>query len=382
MAECTYSDGTLRAYLDGELPSFEQALVARHVTGCSRCEQMLTELRATAHQVSMLLPAPTEIPHPSATLARLRAEVPNRGLSSAHQSGRKIVNSTRFWSGPRRTAFAAIATLIAAFSLLALPPVRAAANELLDVFRVKSVVFVPISEDRVRELQNLNFDRKSLFLSQPEFEGKAEPRAVASAAEAKSAVGFDVSGVNELPQAATSTETVVTSAQKGTFQVNVQSARELLNLLDVKDVTLPDALGEQPIVVNMQPVAQTKYRSDNYEVTLLQGRSPDVTLPDGVELEQLGRAALQVLGSSPEEAEAMASSIDWSSTLVVPIPESVSELGKVTVNGSPAMMVSDANGEDSRGSRLLYWQNDGTFYVLEARGLDRAELLAAAESVR
>jgi hypothetical protein len=132
----------------------------------------------------------------------------------------------------------------------------------------------------------------------------------------------------------------------------------------------------------MQPVAQTKYRSDNYEVTLLQGRSPDVTLPDGVELEQLGRAALQVLGSSPEEAEAMASSIDWSSTLVVPIPESVSELGKVTVNGSPAMMVSDANGEDSRGSRLLYWQNDGTFYVLEARGLDRAELLAAAESVR
>ena len=74
-------------------------------------------------------------------------------------------------------------------------------------------------------------------------------------------------------------------------------------LLGIDDVSLPDALGAAPITVDVPAFVETRYHGANYELTLHQGHSPSVTLPDGVDLAQLGKAALRLLGMDADQAE-------------------------------------------------------------------------------
>jgi len=375
MTHC-FDEGRLRAYLDNELLGLEQATVARHLSECTRCRSELSALHATAQQAETLL-APTTVPQAHLALAHFRATHPVPGATVSHQGG-SVNRSRSFLSGPRRAIATTVAVFVVLLGLLAFPPVRAAADDLLQVFRVKSVVFVPISEERVRELRDLNIDGQALFTEKPTIEGDA-PQSFDDQQAAATAAGFALEVPATLPSAPTANEYQVWGKQTGSFTVNVESARQLVELLDVKDVTIPDALGSEPIIVNTEPIAAASYTGEGYSLKLTQGRSPEVTLPDGVDLAQLGSAMLQVLGTESEQAKAMASSIDWSSTLVVPIPSDISSVQQVSVNGAQAMLVS---GGDSSHPSVLYWQNRDRFYVLEATGLSQDDLIVAAESVR
>ena len=137
--------------------------------------------------------------------------------------------SSSFWASPRRSLFAGLAAIVVLLSLLALPPVRAAADQLLQIFRVQKVLFVPISPERFEQLKNLNFDGKTLFVVTPkQVNHPAPPRTVASADAASSAVGFPARQPTVFPSAPSSTEMVVHDHSVVQFQVNVDSARQLL----------------------------------------------------------------------------------------------------------------------------------------------------------
>jgi hypothetical protein len=286
--------------------------------------------------------------------------------------------SLRRWVGP----FAALALAIA---LLALPPVRAAADQLLQVFRVQTVVFVPISQERMQQLQNLNVDENTLFIAKPKVINQpAEPRTVESAEQAAAAVGFSVEQPANLPSPATTTTYQVSDRTVAEFQINVESAREVLKLTGVNDVTLPDALGSQPINVDMAPGVQITYRGADYTAHMMQGKAPQVNLPNGVDLRDLGRAALRVLGMAPEQADALSSQIDWSSTLLFPFPSDLSTVRQVSVNGAPGLLTTGGGRGQSGGQ--LYWQRGDHFYVLSVEGVAGREVASTltqiAESVR
>lgn len=294
--------------------------------------------------------------------------------------------SSLSFMGRRRWA-ALAATLVAALALLALPPVRAAADQLLQVFRVRTVVFIPVSEDRIRQLESLDFDENTLFIAEPEVVNTpAEPRTFATAEEAAAAAGLAaLEQPTDLPAPPTSVEFTVTDRTVSQFQVNVEAARQLLALVGVSDVTLPDALGTQPITIDLAPVVMARYEGPGYSIELVQGHSPDVTLPDGVDLAQLGRAALRLLGMAPDQADALSQQIDWNSTLVFPFPANLDTIRQVSINGAPGLLVSGEAGRDDASQ--LYWQRGDRFFVLMAEGSGRderalGELLRAAESVR
>ncbi|KPV47232.1 anti-sigma factor, partial [Kouleothrix aurantiaca] len=171
------------------------------------------------------------------------------------------------------------------------------------------------------------------------------------------------------------------------FTVNVETARQLLSALDIRDVTLPDALGTAPIQVEMAPSASTEYVGPGYALTLHQATSPSVTLPDGVDMAQLGYAALRVLGTAPEQAELLSRQINWNSTLLVPFPTDTNNLRQVTVNGEPALLMT--NGPRNSQGGVIYWQQGGTIYILQGSNLsgmrdqEIADLLVrTAESVQ
>lgn len=383
MTEC-YDDGALRAGLDGELSEEALRTQQAHLAVCAMCRARRAELHALSDQAALLLRV--SVPDSRAALTALHQRIDQeRPVSiggrafrmSSFITRRSVpMASTRIWRPWMTWAIALVAVVV----LLALPPVRAAADQLLNIFRVQNVVFVPVSRERMEQLQQLNFNGETLFVTPPQQTGGSrEMRSVASIDEAATLVGFPPAQPG-LSRPITQTEFAVSDRSTFEFQVNVESARELLRLAGVNDVVLPDALGAAPIVATMSPAVTARYAGDGYEVMLVQGVSPQVTLPDGVEMQQLGYAALRMLGMEARQAATLAAQIDWRTTLVFPFPADISALRQVSVGGSPGLLVSgQERGEEYQS---LYWQRGERFYILSGRGLSTNEFLAVAESVR
>jgi hypothetical protein len=67
-------EGTLHAYLDGELPSTERAAVEAHLAGCAACRGNLTEERSLRERASAVLGAARPAEQPAPPLDQLRRE--------------------------------------------------------------------------------------------------------------------------------------------------------------------------------------------------------------------------------------------------------------------------------------------------------------------
>lgn len=374
---CT-DPGTLRAYLDDALPSQQRAAVTAHLTSCTPCQERLGALRASAAHVGALLGPPATLADPAAAFERLRGRIGPQ----VPPTPRRSMMQTHPWSPARRSWLGTVGAALAIVSLLIFPPIRATADELLQIFRVRQVVLFPVDPARISQLEKLDVAGLTLFASEPTvLNSPAPPRDVASLDEASQAVGFPVRAPETLPAAPAERTITVRDRTVLSMQVNLDALRQMLAITGIDDVTLPDALGDEPITVDVGAWASQRYAGQGWSIELYQGHSPDVTLPDGVDLATLGRTGLRVLGMSAAEAATISSQIDWTSTLVVPIPPQVQDVRSVTVDGRDGMLVG--TGEAGDQSWLLYWQEGDRFYVLEADGaLDDAAVLAAAGSLR
>lgn len=292
------------------------------------------------------------------------------------------------WFRRYRTVFAGIAAVVVVLGLLALPPVRAIADQFLMVFRAQRVMFVPVSSERMDQIEGLDFDGSTLFIGEPEvLQEPAPPRVADSLEEAAAEVGYAVHQPTIFPTTPLSTEHMVRDSGSVQFQVNVDASRELLDLLDIQDVTIPEELGEHPITVGVSAWVGSEYSGEDYHLTLLQGHTPDVTLPDGVDLAQLGKAALRVLGMTPEQAETLSRQIDWSTTLIFPFPSDIDTVSQVTIGEAQGVLMRTSGEYGPRAHQAesqIYWQVGERFYILQAsgRGFGGGTLLEIAESVR
>ena len=103
------------------------------------------------------------------------------------------------------------------------------------------------------------------------------------------------------------------------------------------DIQLPEELNGTTVEVNFPAsvtaiYGQCKAPPDPDEqkpeminlgcTVLVQIPSPTVTAPPGIDITQIGEAFLQLLGLSREEAAEFSQQVDWSSTLIIPIPHS------------------------------------------------------------
>ena len=152
MTRCC-DEGRLRAYIDQELSPMERDVVAAHLMECGTCRGALERVRARVHQASALLVAPASTPDPRRALARFQHEhvaprtpVPERRTDN-HVWRIPMETTPHLWSGPRRRAMVGVAVAIVALSLLLFPPVQAIADQLLQVFRVERVMFIPFDPD-------------------------------------------------------------------------------------------------------------------------------------------------------------------------------------------------------------------------------------------
>jgi hypothetical protein len=205
---------------------------------------------------------------------------------------------------------------------------------------------------------------------------------VESAAEASTEAGFEVRTVTMVPKEfETKSGYVVTGRATGEVVVDLEMARSLFEMVGLDPALLPDSLGEEPLAVNIAPLVTQKWAYlTPSDLVFIQGPSPTVEFPDDVDPAALAQAAFQLLGMDEREAKRLSESIDWTSTLAIPVPTDIASFGEVQVDGVTGLLLTQRSGSDRPGSALM-WQKDGILYFLQGRVLSD-DLMEIAASIR
>ena len=102
-------------------------------------------------------------------------------------------------------------------------------------------------------------------------------------------------------------------------------------------------------------------------ITLTQFPSPEISAPPGLDIARIGQSFLQVLGMTPEEAAQFGQSVDWTTTLVIPIPRYGTEYQEVLVDCVEGTLIMQSQRSEFP-HYLLIWIKDGIVYALTGPG--------------
>ncbi|UCG26303.1 MAG: hypothetical protein JSW55_10080 [Chloroflexota bacterium] len=251
---------------------------------------------------------------------------------------------------------------------MSFPGVRAVASDFLGLFRVQKFTPISISAEQLALLEDVA--ESGLYPGEVEFfEEPSEPVLVDSLAEAEAAAGWGASGTNQLgePDAI-----YVIGGASGRLTIDVENARALMGLAGADPELIPDSLDGADVDVTVYPAI-----SQNWDdgVVLVQSPSPLVEYPEDVNVAALGQALLEVLGMEPEPARRLADSIEWTNTLLLPIPESIASFNEVQIGASSGLALTSLDGQNA----AVLWESQGMVFVLS--GLDAEELVGIANSV-
>lgn len=287
---------------------------------------------------------------------------------------------------PWRTAGAlGCAGLIAAL-VFTVPSVGVWAQSFLDIFRVRTFTAVPVDPARIDRLESETVDLQRMVADRVQvLKERGEPVTVATAEDAGRAAGFSVRAPGH--QAGLAPEGIAVVGE-GVIQMtaDVSVLEEVLRLMDIRDAKIPANLDGSTIRVRMPPSVQMRFRNEGRRVRFVQSQSPEVRLPPAMELEDLGVLALRIAGLPRSDAERLARSIDWHTTLLVPVPTSARSFRKVHVHGREGLLIeatkeTDAIPAGRHGGAVVMWAEDGMVFAMGGN-VGEADLLEMAESVR
>jgi hypothetical protein len=418
------NEGTLRAYLDGELEAPTCTAVAAHLRECAACRKQLDGLAsrasATSHYLQALAPRAlpvgkvAELPAPApVALSRLHARLADetnpaslRRIDHQASSGGLLDMFKRMFNSRYRAAWAGLAAALVIVSLFAFEPARVAAGQFLGLFRVRKFAVVSINPSNLKNLDKLSGQIDQLLSDSVTFvKQTGEPVAVASAAEASQKAGISV----RLPASLKPSSLMVQDGVDARLKVDLARAQAILDVAGRTDIKLPKVIDGadvefivppmvtamfncgEPRPMTVKPVdgqgpavnVQVPQPSSNC-VTLMQLASPTVNTPPGVNIAQVGEMALQLAGLTPAEAQHFSQAIDWSSTLVIPLPTDAGSFRDVTVDGVPGVLI-ESNPRQSGGPRYthytLFWQKNDTVYALSGTG-DATRAIEIAASLK
>jgi len=368
-------EGTLRAYLDGE---DDYGGVTAHLAGCARCPAILAALRSEADQARAAVTALDAVSEPATTAAWRRFQA--RAEQPAHPSLKRRLQDMKYDLRYRalRPALAATALVALALSLAFVAPLRGAAAQFLGIFRAQQIRVVLFDSERLRELSaypgGLFTD---VTLEQPEVVAASGPE------EATLLAGYRVLAPNYLPEGISDAAVLmVTPQRQARARADLAVARAMLVAAGLPTDALPGDPDEQRPVIfaTIPPQVSATYGQGPTQLAIHQLGSPQVEVPEGLDLPRLGQYGLQLLGLSPEEAARLSRQVDWTTTLVLPIPADVASAREISLRGTTGYLLQGADDE-GREQVMVLWEENEILYAVTG-AIPAEEALRVAESLR
>ena len=319
------------------------------------------------------------------TLYSLRRTPPEefvRRLRTSLQTQQMPVAPARARVG-KLVALAAWCVMV--FAAYTVPSVRAAAQAFLDMFRVVHIVGVPVGEQALQRLHDAELDLPHLLGNQVEVLKSSVPAPYSTTREAGAAAGIQVRLPAWMPVGWNTETPAIRAGAEKTARVTIDTAKvaQILTSLGIEDETLPESINGKSATLHVPPMVEVEWTHNGQTVELIQSLSPQVQFPAGADLAALGEIGLRMLGMSRSDAYRFAQTIDWRTTLLVPLPANVVGFSEVSVQGSTGLMigmVAPQGGRRYGGSLLLWSANDRVFAL---RGtIPAPDLVEIAQTVQ
>jgi hypothetical protein len=263
---------------------------------------------------------------------------------------------------------------------LSFPQVRALATNFLGLFRIEQIEAVEVGislDDLPAEMEQHFVALDNILAEQLVVEDVPEPVEMDSIASAAEAAGFTVRIPTKLAakdqRILLQNETTIRMViDRGRWQAIIDGMGYDFDIPESADGAevkfhIPNAVvtgfGECDINAAHELEMESVSGEAHSDCTILmQSETPEIEAPPELDINQAGQVLLQILGMSPEEADAFSNRVDWATTLVVPVPQGA-DYRNVTVDGVNGVILEDTYaGENSRFTML--WVKNGIFYAL------------------
>lgn len=282
---------------------------------------------------------------------------------------------------PMTISAAALACLLILFSFAPAPWGQAAAD-FLGIFRVRKFAVIPLDVAQQQKLESLAQQVEDGRFGKPtSVRELGKPQPVADLAEASRLVGFIVRTPATLPAGATVKSLTVQSGPVLRYEMDRVVMAALLAATQAQGVKLP-AVDKITLEVDVPFVATQEFTIGAGRLAIMQMTSPQVNIPPGLDLTAIGEVGFKFLGMPDADARRLAQSIDWTSTLVIPLPADVVQYREVTVDGVPGLLIEHSAGKSGRRAASILWQKDGIVYGIEGSGVDPLITMQVADSLR
>jgi len=304
-------------YLDGDATLADSTL--EHLNGCPQCRARLQE---------------------TADLAALSQHL-------GHDQAARSVRPRRW--GPLVAAAAAV--------LVALPlvwtPSRAALAQVLEVFQVKQVAGVPITQQQVRSLLNTLSQGGTVSLA---YYGSVTPMTSQKVELVPAARLPQTANLPDLWPAELGTVTSrVTTANRVTFRLNVPHINQLIAATGGRQF-FPLALNDVPFVLNVPVTATMTATQGSLTYGLAELRQPTLAVPGNVNALAVRNAILNLPFLPSSLTRAISSLGNWRDTLVLPL---IGQSRNVLVHGQPAVLEVSPHGH----ALGVVWDQNGVLVV-------------------
>ena len=380
-------EGTLRAFVDGELEEGRRREVERHVAGCGECRQALEEIEESSSWVRTALGRldAGAAPDVNRALSRFRQQlaISKEKPSIWHRLGSVFVRQHY------RLVAAAVAVVFALSIAFAYPPVRSTADGLLAVFRVQKFEAVRVEPKAMPRVPMPTKLGEFAIVQEPDI------KTVASIDEARKRVDFTLRVPGNLPSPLLPNPIVMVSGSgEAAFTIDLEKVKAYLTSIGVANVDLPSTLDGATVKVKLTPyvgliygdgtLAQLSARdvesaastqSTSKMLFVAEGRSPVIEAPSDADFEKLRNQLLQIPGLPPEFVAQLRSIQDWRQTLPIPVVEGMSK--EITVDGTPGLLLIS----QEQGMVVAVWQKNDVLYAVGGN-VAESQVLEVANSLK
>ncbi len=375
------SEKDFKVYLTGSDSDPGVIKIAQHLAECDLCQQRMDRHSASARQTLQIF----SVIDPKREEAAQPAEKAYSAFNKRYLDKERTSMLDRIFNRKYRFAWAGVGVIAVLAIAMLFPQVRAIGSSFLGLFRVEQFTIVQIDPENLEEQLGSSSNFEYLLAEDVQVEEFGEMQAVSGKQEASNLAGFPV----RLPTGADGDgQLVVQPGARVSMLVDLAKVDALLDELSISDLELPAALDGAEVSMELPVAVAAAYGSCEVSpelvreagmdpdgpmpdisecVTLTQFPSPEINAPPGLDLARIGESFLQVLGMTPQEAAQFSQNVDWTTTLVVPIPRYGTEYQEVLVDGEEGTLIMQSERSEFP-HYLLIWIKDGVVYALTGPG--------------
>ena len=272
---------------------------------------------------------------------------------------------------------------------------------MLNLFRVQQVVVVPVDFTGIQPLTGNDTLGKQvsdlISSSVTTDQNPGNPVPAADAAQASQLAGFTV----RVPQGMTPSRLSVENTAAFTLKIDVAKAQALLNESGRSDLVLPASIngaeccGEHPrqrerLLWHLPRSGCSGYWMVSTRaappvgsypdcVILAEIPTPTVSAPADLNIAQLAQIGLEFTGMTSDQAAAFTQTVDWTSTLVIPLPKNAATYDQVSVDGVTGTLIQ--RPADDAPQYALVWVKNGIIYAISSLGTNSQQAITMANSL-